>query len=37
MVRIIGAVKNRGAIVATPFRGAFDAVDGLSVEGFRGQ
>jgi hypothetical protein len=37
MARIIAAVKIRGAIVATPFRGTFDAVDGLSAEGFRGQ
>jgi hypothetical protein len=37
MARINAAVKNRGAIVATPFGGTFDAVDGLSAEGFRGQ
>ena len=37
MARIIAAVKIRGAIVATPFRRTFDAVDGLSAEGFRGQ
>jgi hypothetical protein len=37
MARIIAAVKKRGAIVATPFRGTFDVGDGLSAAGFRGQ